>query len=406
MTAPSTSTDPSQGAHFDMTNPSAPAAPSTLRPELGRRAVSQLSLAYAIATNGMILTPFIVAAVMLRFHLDEGIATQIAGVEILGIALSCALLPRWIASAPRIFTLAGLFGTLAGQAASVLVPTVVSIAIARGVSGIFEGMLFVVVASAISQRESADRLWGQINLIAGIINGGLLVVIAYLPEAWLAHGIFLLLVATIVLMSPVIFGIDAYTHRAATVRTHRPMSKKLVSSIWAVTVLIYGVQASQWAVAGIVGTRAGLSTSTIGILLSLSSLLGFAGAIIPSQRASQPHRLKIILLAQVAMIGSLIAFFGSNGGTSYFVSQLVLNCAFFVIIPFLTGLLSEIDPDGSLVARTVVVTFIGGGIGTAVAGGLLDTYGGIRFATLLCIGIAAAMPFVWLALSSARSHRN
>ncbi|MFM0290093.1 MFS transporter [Paraburkholderia megapolitana] len=378
--------------------------PAALRAELPKSSVGRLSLAYAIATNGMILTPFLVAAVMLRFHLSEGIATQVAGVEILGVALSCALLPRWISRAAGFFTIAGVLGTIVGQALSIVAPTVLLIGIVRGVTGIFEGVLFVVVASGISQRASADRLWGQINVIAGIINGGILVVISYLPSEWLGQGVFMLLVGVCIVMAPAIHGIGEFARHVTQARSRNKLPLKLVLTIWAVTVLIYGVQASQWAVAGIVGSHAGLSTWTVGILLSLSSLLGFAGAVIPSQRSSRKHRLAIIFVAQMVMIGSLIWFFGSTGNKSYFLSQLALNCAFFAIIPFLTGLLSEVDPDGSLVARTVVVTFIGGGVGTAVAGDLFTQYGGMHFAYVLCIGVAAAVPFVWLALRGATAH--
>ncbi|PCE22340.1 MFS transporter [Paraburkholderia acidicola] len=379
-------------------------APAALRAELPKSSVARLSLAYAVATNGMILTPFLVAAVMLRFHLSEGIATQVAGVEILGVALSCALLPRWISRAAGFFTIAGVLGTIAGQVLSIVAPTVLLIGIVRGVTGIFEGVLFVVVASGISQRASADRLWGQINVIAGIINGGILVVISYLPSAWLGQGVFMLLVGVCIVMAPAIHGIGEFARHVTQARSRNKLPLKLVLTIWAVTVLIYGVQASQWAVAGIVGAHAGLSTWTVGILLSLSSLLGFAGAVIPSQRSSRQHRLAIIFVAQMVMIGSLVWFFGSTGNKSYFLSQLALNCAFFAIIPFLTGLLSEVDPDGSLVARTVVVTFVGGGVGTAVAGDLFTQYGGMHFAYVLCIGVAAAVPFVWLALRGATAH--
>ena len=54
-------------------------------------------------------------------------------------------------------------------------------------TGLFEGMLFVVVASGVSQRASTDRL-GQINLLAGVINGGILVLISALPATSLGRG--------------------------------------------------------------------------------------------------------------------------------------------------------------------------------------------------------------------------
>ncbi|WP_232464249.1 hypothetical protein [Burkholderia ubonensis] len=69
------------------------------RPDPSSGAVVRLALAFAAATNGLILSPFLVAAVMTRFRLDDGAATALVSVEILGIAISCALLPRRIARA-------------------------------------------------------------------------------------------------------------------------------------------------------------------------------------------------------------------------------------------------------------------------------------------------------------------
>ncbi|MEA1030544.1 MFS transporter [Pseudomonas sp. N-137] len=384
---------------------SASVATLPLRPELKSREVIRLALAYSLATSGLVLSPFLVAAVMLRFQLDESIATQIAGVEILGVALSCAFVPRWIVRGTHRFTLIAVLGTLGGQLASALVTTAAAISIARGFTGICEGILFVIVAAGISQRIAADQLWGKINLMAGAINGSILVVISYLPESWLGRCLFVLLLGVAVIVAPAILGVGQFTQQSTQSRSCARVPIGLVLTIWAVTGLVYGIQASQWAVSGIVGSHAGLSPSMIGILLSVSSLLGFCGAIIPSLRASHGHRLAIIWLAQLGLIGSIIWFFRVTDSWSYFFSQLALNASFFVIIPFMTGLLSEVDPDGSLVAWGVVVTFIGAGVGTAVAGSLFAQLGGMPFSYWLGVGIALAMPLVWLSLRGGGQHR-
>ncbi|KVO89627.1 MFS transporter [Burkholderia ubonensis] len=372
------------------------------RPDPSSGAVVRLALAFAAATNGLILSPFLVAAVMTRFRLDDGAATALVSVEILGIAISCALLPRRIARAARPFTLAGALGAIAGQALSAVAPGIVSAGAARGLTGLFEGMLFVVVASGVSQRASTERLWGQVNLLAGGINGGILVLVSTLPAAWLGRWIFALLAGALAVLAPAIRGIDAFAAQPVQARTHDgSLPWRPIVAIWVVTALVYGVQASQWAIAGFVGARAGLSPPTIGVLLSVSSLLGFVGAAIPAHPASRRHRVAIIWAAQLAVIASIEWFFGSTGGGAYFLSQLLLNSAFFVIVPFLTGMLSDVDPDGSLVARTLVVTFFAAGIGTALSGALLERYGGARVAHVLGAAVLAAAPFVRLALRRA-----
>ena len=85
------------------------------RPDPSTGAVVRLAFAFAAATNGLILSPFLVAAVMTRFRLDEGTATALVSAEILGIAISCALLSHRIARAARPFTLAGLSARSPGR---------------------------------------------------------------------------------------------------------------------------------------------------------------------------------------------------------------------------------------------------------------------------------------------------
>jgi len=379
------------------------------RPDLSTATVLRLALAYAVAINGLVLTPFIVAAVTTRFGLNDSAATQVAGIEIFGIAASCALFPRWIARGAHTFSRLGLIGAVLAQAASAFAPTVEVLTIARGLAGLFEGMLFVVVAASVAHRASTDRLWGQINLAAGVLDGSILVGVSFLPETVLSRWIFLLLAGLMVAAMPALMHIGELamrprTMRASSVDASAKAPLKLVLAVWVVIVVLYGIQASQWAVAGIVGAHIGLSASLIGVLLSVSSLLGFVGAAVPSQSASRPYRLPIIWTSQVVMVASLVAFFSSAGAVGYVVSQVVLNASLFVVIPYLTGMLSEVDVDGSLVSRSVVVTFLGAGVGTVLAGSAFSELGSMRFAYAMCASVIAAAPFVWIALRSATAH--
>jgi predicted MFS family arabinose efflux permease len=377
------------------------------RPDLSTTAVLKLACAYAVAINGLILTPFIVAALTTRFDLDNSAATQIAGIEIFGIAVSCALFPRWITRAAHTFARLGLIGAALAQVASAFAPTVQALSIARGLAGLFEGMLFVVVAACVAHRASTDRLWGQINLAAGVVDGSILVGISCLPETVQSRWIFLLLAGLIAVAVPALMHLGHFANRPSRARAVEAGARAplhLVLALWVVMVLLYGVQASQWAVAGIVGSHMGLSTSMIGVLLSVSSLLGFIGAVVPSQSASRPYRLPIIWCSQLVMSASLLAFFSSTGPLPYLVSQVGINASLFVVIPFLSGMLSEVDSDGSLVSRSVVVTLIGAGVGTVLAGSAFSELGSMRFAYAICAGVIAAAPFVWIALRSATAH--
>ena len=86
--------------------------------------------------------------------------------------------------------------------------------------------------------------------------------------------------------------------------------------------------------------------------------------------------------------------------------QALSGASLFAVIPFLTGMFPEVDVDGSLVSRTVVITSIGAGVGTVMAGGQFNDLGGVRFGYAMCAGILVAAPFVWYALRAAAAHES
>ena len=379
----------------------APAAPAAAMAAPSPRALLRLAVVYAVAINGTILTPFIVSTLMLRFGLDEGQATMMTGFEMLGMALSCMLLPHLVARFALRFAWIGTLGAIACQVASALLVGAQAVGIARGLAGVFEGMLFMLVAARVANQPSAERIWGVIILFAGLVNGALLIGISYLPERWAAQWLFLALAALIAIAAPLLLraGRDIVhaPRTAAAAAVGLPWLR--IGAVWLFTILIYGVQAGQWAVTELVGQHAGLATSTIGILLSLSSFLGFVGCIASSWRGSHRHRTLIICAAQLLMIVSLLWFFSTRDGAAYFSSQFLLNVGFYALTPFLTGLLSEIDADGSLVSRTVVVTLVGVAFGTTLAGWLLTALGVEHFGMVLAAAVLLGVPLVVVAFA-------
>src|ERR1700748_2372325 len=86
------------------------------RPDLPLAALLRLARADAGGTNGTILMPLIVGALMRRFGAGEDAATGFAALEIAGIAVSCAIFPRWIARAPRRPAWVAMIGTVVAHA--------------------------------------------------------------------------------------------------------------------------------------------------------------------------------------------------------------------------------------------------------------------------------------------------
>jgi len=374
-----------------------PQAAAGIRPELKAAALLRLACAYAVATNGTILMPLIVAVLMRRFGVGEDTATGMAGLEIVGVAIACAVLPHRVARAPRAFAWLGAIGTVAAQAAGAWLPGVGWVGVSRGVAGLFEGMLFAVVAASLSRRAAAERAWGIVILGAGIFDGALLVGAAFLPERWADAWLFPAFAASFALIAGPTAGAGAYAAPSGSASASAPRGQRLpwgvLLPIWAAMVLVYGVLSAQWAVAAVVGQRAGITPSRSGLLLSLASVLGLAGCLAASHRRSHELRRPIIAGAQLAMAASVVWFCAAQGWAGYFVSQLLITLAFYALTPFLTARLSSLDADGSLVARSVVISFASVAFATAAAGTLLAGLGGLGLGLALAACAVVSMPF-------------
>jgi len=375
--------------------------PAGARSDLSLAALLRLACAYAVATNGTILMPLIVGALMRRFGAGEDAVTGIAALEIAGIAISCALLPRWIARAPRRLAWIAMLGTLLAQAAGAWMPSLAAVGGARLVTGLFEGVLFVVVAASLSNRPAAERAWGVIILVSGVIDCALLVGAYALPPQFVSRWLFVVFAAAFALIAwpSASAGADAVQSDPAIARTPaRPRLRwGVLIPIWAVMILVYSVLSAQWALADVVGHQIGLPPARIGPLLALVSLLGTIGALAASHRRSHELRLPILWAAQLLMAGAALWFFVVHGAADFFAAQLFVSFSYYAVTPFLTSRISSLDPDGSLLSRSIVVTFVAAFLGTALAGTTLTHLGGLGCGLALGACALLAMPFTWKA---------
>ncbi len=375
------------------------------RPDLSLPALLRLACAYAVATNGTILMPLIVGALMRRFGAGEDAATGFAALEIAGIAVSCAIFPRWIARMPRRLAWIAMIGTLLAQAAGAWMPSLAAVGVARLVTGLFEGVLFVVVAASLSNRAAAERAWGVIILVSGVIDCALLVGAYALPPGFVSQWLFVVFAVAFALIAwpSAAAGGDA-VQPVATSATASPKVKirwNVLVPIWAVMILVYSVLSAQWALADVVGHQIGLPPDRIGPLLALVSLLGTIGALAASHRRSHELRLPILWAAQLLMGGAALWFFLVHGGADFFAAQLFVSFAYYAVTPFLTSRISSLDADGSLLSRSIVITFVAAFIGTALAGTALTQLGGLGCGLALGACAVAAMPFTWKAFGRA-----
>jgi MFS transporter, DHA1 family, inner membrane transport protein len=348
-----------------------------------------LGAAYAAALNGTMVMPLIVLALHRIPGIDEGTATAIAAAELAGIALYGLLAPRLMRRAGRITAVAGLLALIAGEAFCGFLDGVAALAAARLLAGLGEGALFSLITAEVAAQANAERIWGQINLVGGLAMGALLYALSTLPPTNDRGSIFLWLAAMGVLVAPWVLSIQSRERPDGGAAQARSLAKSQIGLILLVVLFIYAVQAGQWAVSGFIGESAHMPAERIGRYLAVSSILGFAGAVVPSLTRNPAHRAGLVLLGFLVMALALLAFFNWRGDGAFLWGQVGVNVGFYMVTPFLIGLLTENDADGALVLRTLIVALVGAALGTAFAGAALSGTGAGVFSGL-CAAIIAA----------------
>ncbi len=350
-----------------------------------------LSAAFAAALNGTMVMPLIVLALSRIPGITESTATLVASAEIGGIALYCLLCPRLVKRAHFTVALGGVLALVLGELATHMVDGIGPLSMARLLTGLGEGALFSLITSDVAAEAEAERIWGQINLLGGVCMGCLLFALSTLPQETGRGNIFLWLAVFAAALAPLVFLIRPKAPQDKPAATPLSLSKFHIALILFVVLLAYGVQAGQWAVSGYMGELSHIPAVTVGLFLALSSIAGFAGAIVPSLTRNPDYRVRFVALGFLIMGGALYEFFNIGGQTAFLSAQILVNVGFYMVTPFMTGLLTENDPDGALVMRTLILAMVGAGVGTALAGELFADGGPGVFSLIVIIVVGVAL---------------
>lgn len=349
-----------------------------------------LSAAYAVALNGTMVMPVVVLSMSKLAGYDEGLATVVASAELAGIALYGIFLPGLAKRSWKAVAVAGLIAVAAGEASSFWLHMPWALAAARLVTGLGEGAIFSLVCMNLASLANAERLWGAISLIGGTAMGLLLFVVALMPPQPDSAPVFPMIAAFTLIMAPLFIFIARPPAMMAMASEQSRLDRGKTLLTMVVVFLVYAVQAAQWAICGYVGERVGLSGGEVGFYLAVSSLLGFVGAIVPSMTRERSMRLPSVLLGFLVMAVAIYFLFNIFTAFVFVTAQVFVNIGFYMVTPFLTGLLTENDADGSLMSRTLVVAIVGATVGTGIAGPILVATNASVFAWSCLLPLLAA----------------
>ncbi len=137
-----------------------------------------------------------------------------------------------------------------------------------------------------------------------------------------------------------------------------------------------------------IGIEAGLSTSTIGMMLSLSSIFSILGAFLVIKVSQQYKAIPQVMIFGFLMMMSMVCLFYSEKAWIFFLGLSLISISWSYLIPFHQQNQSSFDELGRVVSVGSVVNMMGRATGPALGAAML---GSAPFVNVLWISIGTVI---------------
>jgi len=266
--------------------------------------------------------------------------------------------------------------------------------VARMVAGFAGGLLSAAGTASAASSQNPQRVFAIIGVSWGLIAAVQLAVLPYLTVPYGAEGGYYGMAAATVLFLPLLMWLNPP-------RRHEKMQESAVIeqnlSLWGRLTERLGVRDApnaRFAIMAMValfiyeigqgatqvfleqfGLRTGLDEIRIGQILGIAATLGLSGGALAAWMGNRFGNLKPVVVgisfnavfASTLALGTIPILFGA--------SYLGWNMAYYLLVPFMLGVLAQMDDRGRWAVAADAVWWLGAAPGAAV-GGILVEKGG------------------------------
>lgn len=364
--------------------------------------------AIALGTLGVlsfIVQPALVQGFVTHLGLNEAQAVNLAGLEMLGVAIATVALalPRnpldWRASLAL-----GLVLAIAGNLASAALIGSPELWIARGVAGLGQGAIISLSFTFVGLTARVDRnlAWYLVALLTyGAL--GLWMMPALLDRIGLA-GLFVIFALLLTGGFAALRHVPASAEARAVPRRDVRQLGPAMLAVGLAGVLAYNMaQGIAWAILFLVGIDAGHSEAQVAQALFVSQIfaaVGALGSVFLGERLGRWPAIAVGVLAGAGCIGLLL---GRPALATFVIAVCGFNLLWNFVLPFILGAVSDFDPHGRMMGPAIAMQMIGLGGGPLLAAQLIGG-GSFRPAEIVCIALFL-LGYVLLTLAMIR-HRQ
>jgi len=364
--------------------------------------------AQLIASTGIFVVPFTIAALIGAGAFDEQSAGFLISMEALAASLTTIALSAWTGQRSRRRT--ALFGAclaIAGNSVALISLAMPWLAVARLAVGVGVGIVVAETAAVVARGRDRERLISGLT-IAAVLNGSIWIfAIPYAPDVLGYRAPYLAMLLTCFvgvallmrLPSPALRRIVATAQTQSVSRGGNPIAFAVLPAIF----LTQLGQGSFWTFVAIYGSNAGLTDEAIGGFLSLATLLLLVGVVGTAAAGTRLGRFGPLFALTVINMISIVAITFASDPTVYVAANIVQAVSNLSSLVYQLGLAAAVDRTGRLFAAANGLVGLGNGLGSAVAGTIAAMFGAanIGIAVMFFDAIALAL-FVLIGAGVAR----
>ena len=247
---------------------------------------------------------------------------------------------------------------------------------ARAVAGIAGGVAMAVATGALAQRPGVARNFG-LFLFTQILLGMLGIwLIPQLVGSYGIKGVFYPLVALEILVLIVCIGyIPAL--RFSEAKRSRAKNTRLAwfcSATSLVAMLsFFTAIGCYWTYVGLIGGRSGFTVEVVGWGLSLASIGGAIGALVPTFLQQRVGSVGPILASAALLLIALYLTANHTSISSFVVAAATFTFGWYLFHPYQVSVLAAVDVDGRATMASAALTGLGLGLGPVLVSRFVES---------------------------------
>ena len=335
------------------------------------------------------IAPLILSALVIDRGFGEKLAAWISSAELLSAALSAIAVSGWVARvSKRRIARFGLFLVVVAQLTSVFRIEFIPLLGLRVLVGAGAGLAGAASTAAAAGTRNPERVFGAVGFVVALVGALTAGPIGMAIEAFGATGAFLFASALSAAAFLFLGKLDdpASTSEAMEdLVTHTRNGSNTFPALMILIPLFINMlgQNAVWSFTVQIGLTTGLAISQVSWVLALTALTGLGGAALASTLNIRKGRTGPLLLSLAGTAISVYALVESTTPLPYIIANGAWSFFFAFSMPYFIGALAYLDAGGRWAAIGVGLAGVGGALGPAVTGGLVESYGYLVLRTVV-----------------------